>query len=482
MRFPQLLTLPPTWIATAALALVVGCGGGDEVITPVDTGEEVDPDWCEEDTDCGFDEICNENACVPGDRDNSFEDATALLWSDEVLGVLNPDGDVDYYRIEADGGEWIKITTRAGNTDEGEDASDEDMDTVVTIYETNGKVVAWEDDHAVGSVSTYDTVIYSYFAEAGEYIIAVEDASSYYGGDADGGDDFYYYLEVEEVSANTDETDSFEDPGATVDAYSSGYIWAVGALIGEEGDSDYVTMELPSADGTPILLRGSANEEGSDLNTTVRVWTTDQTLLLEQEDLGTENYAFYPSVGTDSVIVEITDANGGGGDNHWGYVYFTVYESPYSTTISNVDYEIVKETEPNDSIETSEYVAHHDFATDGGSDYTGAFVWGDLGTSVDEDWYSFSVADGSYLQAYMSASEWGSGADPVLEIYDAAGDLLDSFSDGSAGGTGPDFEDYGPLEGGLIYLRVIDEQKAPIGGEQDFYRLMVYFTSWEMNK
>ena len=82
----------------------------------------------------------------------------------------------------------------------------------------------------------------------------------------------------------------------------------------------------------------------------------------------------------------------------------------------------------------------------------------------------------------MSASEWGSGADPVIEIYDGEGTFLDTYSDGSAGGSGPDFEDYGPLEGGLIYLRVLDEQVAPLGGEQDYYRLVVYFTSWEMNK
>jgi hypothetical protein len=253
-------------------------------------------------------------------------------------------------------------------------------------------------------------------------------------------------------------------------------------LIQEAGDSDWITVDLPSANGTPILIRGSANEEGSDLDTTIRLWTTDGSLLLEQDLLGTESYAFYPSASDESVVLEVTDGNAGGSEEHWGYVYFAVYDSPYSTTISEVDYEVPQETEPNDAQDTAQYLSHTEFATDGGSAYTGAFVWGDLGTSVDEDWYQVTATQDSYLQVYTSASDWGSGADPMIEVYAVDGELIGTYNDGSDGGTGPDFEDVGPFDAGMVYLRVIDEQMLPEGGEQDFYRLSIYFTSWKNGK
>ena len=120
---------------SGALALLLGlaacaadkapAGEDDEVVDPGDGGGgggEGDG-TCDDDSDCGRGKICVEQACVAGDRNNSADEAEALRFGDGETfseGTINPAGDRDWWVIEADGGEYIRVITVVdGEDDDG---------------------------------------------------------------------------------------------------------------------------------------------------------------------------------------------------------------------------------------------------------------------------------------------------------------------------------------------------------------------------
>ena len=145
----------------------------DKPIEPDQTTEEPSDEdslECELDTDCIGSQICESNTCVDGDRNNSPEEAQSLLWDDPTTGFINPAGDEDFYVFTSGGGEYVRITTTQ-NFD--------GADTVVTLRNSAGQVVAWSDDYPTGSsISTFDSAVYAYLAVADDYVLTVEDAST----------------------------------------------------------------------------------------------------------------------------------------------------------------------------------------------------------------------------------------------------------------------------------------------------------------
>ena len=136
--------------AIVPLFVLLGCSksSGD---SPTETGDtEAPPPDCLEDAQCGDNEICEEETCVAGDRNNSVEEANTILWEMDNLGALETAGDVDYYAFVASGGEFVRISTEP--LVEGTE-----MNTVVTLYDPNGKVHHVEDEHAAAAACSSST-------------------------------------------------------------------------------------------------------------------------------------------------------------------------------------------------------------------------------------------------------------------------------------------------------------------------------------
>jgi hypothetical protein len=464
-----------------ALCLVLcSCNRPDEI---TDGKPDTDPDdtttepECSGDIECDDWEICEVGVCIDGDRNNSADEAVAIGWDDPVLGYLNPEQDWDYYALTVEGGEFARISTRASGSEAGEPEASDEMDTVVATYDAEGNLLSWEDDYPTGgSVSGSDSIVYTYFAEAGTYFIAVMDYTTAFDTDEKaGGSDFSYVLTVQEYSGAPDEDDSFMDPGAERDV-KEGYLYPVPVLLEAEGDSDWIQLNLPYGD-CPVLLRGSAHLDGTDASPRVRLYTAEQDLLLDLDELGTNGAALYPSVDGGKAIVEALDDAGGGGDNHWFFVIASAYEQGYSTTTEGVELAYQIDDEPNDSLETSQLLDQEAVRTSGGSDYTAAHLWGTQDAEGDEDWYAFHAQAGWYINAWGTADYNGSLMDPAIELYDASGTLLTTWYDGSD--RAPDLTNYAVEATGTHYLRVYDETGAAPGGAPYFYRFSVYVTDFE---
>ncbi len=464
------------------LLFLSACNPSDEITDPgTKPGDDTDDSAvaaCEGDETCEAWEICEDGSCVDGDRDNSSSEATPIAWDEDTTGYLNPREDIDYFVISAEGGEFARVSTRPTGGEEGEPEASGDMDTVILIYDAAGGLVSWEDDYPTGSsVSGYDSIAYTYFAQAGDYVIVVMDASTAYDReDKLGGPDFSYVVNVQAYAGAPDEPDSFASPGAEREV-EEGYLYPVAVLLEESGDSDWIELDLPYGD-CPVLLRGSANLDGTDAQPRVRLWTGGEELLLDLDSLGSNGVALYPSVDGGKVVIEALDAQGGGGDNHWFYVIASVYEQGYSTTVGGSDVPYQIDAEPNDALEEAQLLEQRDFTTDGGSTYTGAFLWGTQDGPGDEDWYAFHAEAGWFLNAWGTADYNGSLMDPAIEVYDAAGQLVTSWYDGSD--DAPDLNNLEVQTTGTHYLRVFDETGEAEGGAPYFYRFSLYVTDFEV--
>ena len=324
-------------------AVVAGCvrdepiestGDEDDGSGSSDDGSDGGDDGsCVEDTQCAGYEICEGGECVDGDRNNAPEEAVSILWDDTRTEYINPEADVDYFVFEADGGEYVRISVTLPEDFEASDS-------VLELRKSNGKVVTTADGFATETLVTgVDAVAFAYLDEAGTYTISVEDDGSA-GRDVDGetvgGRSYRYTLSLEEWGGHTSEDDGPSEPSEIV-VLDSERLWSsVGVVLEEEGDVDYILLEH-AVDGASLYLDGNQDLSGSDASPRVRLLDEDGVAFTDKVGVGPEEYALAPALDAGTYVVEVSDAGGLGGANHWAWVHL----------ISRVDsYDHVFEQEP----------------------------------------------------------------------------------------------------------------------------------------
>ncbi len=436
---------------------ILACTGG---ATSNDTGWATtlptvpEDELCESHDACEDWEICtDEGLCESGDENNDLEDAEGILWEEVLTGYLQTEGDQDFYSFEAAGGEWTRIDTTPTS-------NEEEMDTLVTLYDPLGKVHHVEDDHPWGNVSTFDTVMYTYLPTAGTWTILVEDLNGL------GADNSRYDLELREVTNYVDEPDSFNDPGYELEVTSSSSIWAIGVLLEENGDEDHILLDLPW-DDCPVYLVGSQGERGSAATPTVELYPEEDLLYLRKEGLGLEGTAFYPEVDGGAATIVASDADGEGSADHWFYVYVQVFDEGYSYT---------HELEFNDTIDDATDIILEASTNSSGSAFEWAGFWGAIDERGDEDWYAFQANGAWYLQVRGQSDSMGSFLVPEIEIYDPSGELVEGTVD--ANDAFPDTWNIGPLDEGRYSVRVTSADVSEYGPEF-YYSARIDVTDYE---
>lgn len=443
-----------------ALSLfVLGCGPRTEDTGPQGT---IDPgdSTCTTDSDCESNEICEADACEPGDRNDVIEEADTLLWEDQVDGEINPADDVDWYSISAEGGEFVRISVVTAEEEGG-------LDSVVSVYTPAGKRLVWEDEHPAGNVSSADSMCFAYFAEAGTYSIKVEDVGTFYESRGNGGDGETYTLVVEEWSSVVTEPDSAQETGLDFGAIGTDTLYSMPVLLEEAGDADWAAIELPEI-GAPISLVAVEHAEESDLSAVVTVRNEAGDTVLDIAPPTAEDPGMLPNPEGTSYVIGVTDASGAGGDTYWTWVFFVVRDPGGGNT---------PETEPNDEVAAPEVVELEDQDPDSGELWR-AYRQGRISTETDADVYAFDVTfDDAYVSVGIGSQLFGGLLVPRLELLDATGTTLETVD--SAVGTDTGFDTLGPYAAGTYYLRVtpVPETGAE-GGEGYFYLFgLVTFTN-----
>lgn len=364
---------------------------------------------CEEDGECSAWEICELSECVDGDRNNSVDEAEGLLWDDAAAGYINPADDVDYFTFTAEGGEYIRIDVQHES---------EEGDTVIVLRNPAGKVHSFVDNHPTGgSVSTYDSVMYTYLDEAGTWSVSVEDVGSYYGGDivSHGGSDFRYEVRLTEWSRHTDEADSAEDPSVSVEIDGTNTWYSVGALMEEAGDSDWIQLVL-NVDNVQLLAGGVVDLDGSSLSPLGRLYDADGNVLSQKAEVGPDGSMLYPFLSRGTYLFELTDADGAGAADAWTYAFFIASDA-------NTAYD--DEFESNDELAWANNVELTETESSSGNLYSYGNQFGSIDVAEDVDWFVVEQPyDDAWLILCLTSSPDGSLVAPDIAIYDASGVLL----------------------------------------------------------
>ena len=410
---------------------------------PKDSGWEPDPEPepepCVEDTDCSSWQICESDECVNGDRNNSPEEAQPIELDEEATGRLQSDGDRDYFSFVVDEPRFTRVHTVSDS---------EDMSTVLTLYRPDGSYHAMEDEHPLGSVATYDSVLYAWLPVAGTWTVEVSEASEA------GSSGYAYTVQWTSFTRGVDEEDSRSEPGGVVDVEGSTTFYAVGWVLDEDRDEDWIELTLPY-DECPLVLDATDFEVNSAAEPIIELYDTSGQLLGSKDDLGPGGALLYPEVDGGGALVHIQDSNATGSIEHWGMLFLRAYSQGYSYQV---------EAEPNDSQGNAQLLEPQTNPSSGADE---AYAWGTADGASDEDWFAVDLRQGQYLHVYGTAATLGSLIDGELELYDAEGQLLEEGQDYEDDSM-DDISQKGPFDEGRYYLRVFDADG--VGGPGLWYR------------
>ncbi len=452
------------------LSLVISCGDKDSPIEDdggSDDSGTVLPD-CTTDTDCEDYEICEAEECLDGDRNNAADEAEEL--TDSIEGqFINPAGDIDYFTFTSEGAEFVRIITVSPEEEETDV-----YDTYLTLSGPDGAVVASVDNYPTGgSVSSGDSVLYAYLHEAGQYTIAVEDNGPYVGESAYGDDYYEYSLSVSTWSRYTEEDDAYDDPGyelnlSSDDDYS---FTAIGVVLDSPGDVDYVEIDFP-VDESRLYILGQ-EETPSGLTTSMKMYDEDGEVVMSRSPIGDGNFTYAPILDDGNFILELTDADGAGGDGEWFFVfvYFTEDSSTYPL-----------ETEANDSpllattLETT-LSSSEEYTVSGGLGFADAPA---EPATADEDWYAIEAFSDGYLVVCLNSEYYGSAIAPDIAIIDGDGETVLEEEDGDDGYPTAAIENVEVEEGETYYLKVTHPEDAAYT-PLDWYEFVLYVAEFEVN-
>ena len=105
-------------------------------------------------------DVLDDHEDVPDDHGNDIDDATAIRVGADVRGAMDYDGDIDFFRFQAERGQSYQIDVALGTLD----------DSIVELYDVDWSFLETNDDYG----DTYASRLYWEAPSSGERYVAVE--------------------------------------------------------------------------------------------------------------------------------------------------------------------------------------------------------------------------------------------------------------------------------------------------------------------
>lgn len=401
-----------------------------------------------------------------GDRHNSLQDAMTILFNDDVEEVIAPAGDVDWYSFETlQAGQWVLLETISESAD---------LDTVVTLYASNGIEHAHMDNFDLYRITRADSSLVAWLPTAGTWYVAVEDVGTYYElEELNGGASYTYTLQLSTYEATTREGDP--EPVVEIDLPNGETLFREGVLIDEDGDTDLLEVTMPAGGGV-LQITGGNYIDGSQAVPAITVEDADGNTVLQQDALGDGRYGILFGAEQGTYTVHARDGLGNGGNDHWYVLYFRTYEEGATTTFFGAtEYDV--ELEPNDTPEEAWFPEVNPGSNNQDLEFLGSYMEGQIEAPGDDDWYAFSVFGTDMITVRCYADRFGSLADLAFELYNPAAELVETVTEYD-GLTSPQLYNWEAPETGEYRIRVYDELGE--GGPGHNYRCQVVQTDWEV--
>lgn len=446
-------------IPLSSIVFFSACAPRAEESGPKTLPEDTQIAACTEDSVCGSGLICEQGSCVVGDRDNSLEDATAMIFEEDVAGAIAPEGDADWYAVSGEAGHFVRITT-VSDTQSG-------LDTVVSLYDDIGHRLAWEDGYAGGSISSLDTLLYAYFPTTATYYIKVEDVQSFTGVvETTLGEDASYTLTVSEAGDGGDEPDTLYAAGLRYDIAQSGIVYPIPFHFSEAGDSDYASITLPYTD-CPVYLFTMQHDDASEASPVVQLYNDAGELVASAEDPARDDGAQLLAAQGQSYVIALSDRLGRGGEDDWGWAFVIIGDSGDGNP---------REQEVNDTLAQANVLSAEPKETDSGT-WIAFYGQGFIDRPEDMDVFAFQLSEEMYISLALSAQDTASLLISRLEVLDSTGAVLDTTDSEENLDHAP--LNLGPYPAGDYYLRVSPLPGSnPIGGEGWFYKFGVHSSTF----
>jgi hypothetical protein len=319
-----------SWLLILVLALA-GCPAADDCEECDCTGDDdvgdddVAPE-CAEDGECAAYQICDEaGQCVDGDRNNGFDEAVLVGDGDELVGYINPAGDVDYFRILGDAGWFFRAYAFT------DDPSDEaGLDTVLRFYDAGHTEQGYNDTfERLSNIYGTDAVYMGCTPGDDTFYLTVEDYGTFTGdpGQFEGGQDYLYTLSLQAFASDEVEDEPNDDAAsagsAAIEDYNVSY--DRGGVIGSSGDVDLWEVSLEP--GARLRIYGYENS-ATELDSRVRFLDIDGlSEVAVYDNVSWELEAAVPVLFDAPMYFEVSDRSGTGGDDHC-YVLHLAADNP----------------------------------------------------------------------------------------------------------------------------------------------------------
>ena len=348
-----------------------------------------------------------------GDEGSSCADALSLSPSPDypgmwAVGVLNPAGDRDYFRIDATEGQWLALFTTANS---GADPTK--INTVLTVWNETGGTQLAQNDDALDSAGS-DSELFFHVPSAGTYCLEVRDQSDFLGQAPRGGPSFFYEvgaLPIDFAAMHGFVLDS--DPAAANDDLghaqavipSMDELMHLGGMLNSASDVDVYDIQLPA--GTPDVMlyvpADGPSGSGSTLSAvSLSLLNADGSAVLGElrGPFPAPELLYVPlaaGVARTYLRVERPTPSIGSNDFYFGKLY--------PTLIRNYDSE---QDDPGNNLPSGAEQAKQKAPTAPDGVWTVANVMGTLAAG-DVDYWSFSGEAGQSLSLLCGAWAYGSG-------------------------------------------------------------------------
>lgn len=392
---------------------------------------------------------------APDDADDP-EHAVALTFDEEVSDTLHDD-DVDWYQITASEGQQFRVQV----VNEDENQSEDSLDTVVEVFSSDLTRIAWEDDHPVGDVGTYDTVCFGFFPSDGDYYVTVQDKGTFEIGHSNV-ESTEYTMSVLSPSQLGEEPDSVLSVGVSYPMDTENSWYAIPVLADSGGDRDFVKLVLAHNDGA-LTFAAAEHIESSGYKPMIELYNSDAETVLRASTIArSDGRQFISPPGTE-YILGVEDSSFGSGPAQGMWVFVANSEAGYGYT---------RETEPNDAEGAGNAMTLADQEPDAGFWFADG-VEGRIGDEDDVDGFDFTTTEEGYLTISFGALSYGSLLTANVAIWQ---DGVIVASGTAEAGADPEVQTSAKVAAGAYSLRVSAVDGTP-SGEGAFYRLAVHSTS-----
>ena len=413
----------------------------------VEDGEECDDgntrnrDGCdlecqnEDDARCGDgvvggDEECDDGNTIPGDGcdnrcnnedvadNNDTRETAQIIEGNQVEGVIATPGDVDWYRFDAEEGDWVAAGTSANPDDDSTK-----IDTVITLYDADGNQIA-ENDDAHPRRNT-DSQLLTRLPGAGTYYMQVQEWSSWQNETAEGQRDYTYTLFINVLSTEEIGGGAIYAEEAGNDAESATPLEAEKSMIlggfDDGADVDLFSFSVEDAEKvhfTAQLMPTGTDGYGSTASGS-RMWVTnsDGDVVARITHAGKTDEVGPGGLAIGDYLLWIARGDGGAGSNDFYALKFgLVGDNPLEISEDNATWETAQQLEPSVQADSTRY-----------------FILANMGAD-DVDYFSFELADGLAVSVACSSASGGSGVLGLrAELRNSSDEVVGGQDEGDEG-------------------------------------------------